>query len=72
MSYVRLSSAYNSTIFTTCCEVAICDDQQKCPSCGEDVFPFYKGMPDAERAEAAGGYFHHNTRMARWRAAYKR
>ena len=24
----------NSTMFTACCEVAICGDQAKCPHCG--------------------------------------
>ncbi len=27
----------NSTMFTECCEVAICDDQGLCPSCGREV-----------------------------------
>jgi len=27
----------NSTMFTQCCEVAICDDQTGCPSCGREV-----------------------------------
>jgi hypothetical protein len=69
MSSVRYSSATNSTFFTTCCQVAICDYQQKCPRCKTDVLPFYDGMSDADRDSAAGGYYNHNTRMARTRAA---
>ena len=28
---------HNSTMFTGCCGVAICDDQKCCPVCGRDV-----------------------------------
>ena len=62
-------SPYNSTKFTTCCETAICDDQQKCPRCQKDVYPFYEGMDRRDRDQAAGGYRNHNTRMARDSAA---
>lgn len=27
----------NSTMFTECCEVAICNDQPNCPRCGREV-----------------------------------
>ena len=27
----------NSTMFTQCCETAICDDEARCPSCGRKV-----------------------------------
>jgi hypothetical protein len=27
----------NSTMFTQCCGVAICNDQERCPSCEENV-----------------------------------
>jgi hypothetical protein len=27
----------NSTMFTMCCSVAICDDQPNCPHCGRPV-----------------------------------
>ena len=70
MSSVYLSSPTNSQMFTTCCHLAICDDQQKCPGCKQDVYPFYKGMSDREREEAAGGYYHHTTHLARWSRAY--
>lgn len=65
MASVFYYSRTNSTFFTTCCQVAICDDQQRCPACKEDVYPFYKGMTDKERDQAAGGYHNHNTQMAR-------
>jgi hypothetical protein len=65
MSGVKYDNPYNSTHFTTCCEVAILDYQQKCPSCREDVYPFHKNMSDDERRQAHGGYMHHNTTRAR-------
>ena len=65
-------SPTNSTHFTTCCQVAICDDQQKCPRCSKDVYPFYESMSEQERTEAAGGYYNHNTRLARHRAAMRK
>lgn len=69
MSGVFYDSPTNSTFFTTCCRVAICDHQQKCPQCRQDVYPFYSGMSDKERDEAAGGYYNHNTHMARMNSA---
>ena len=39
MSTVYLSSPTNSTFFTTCCSVAINDDQSQCPKCREVVEP---------------------------------
>ena len=39
MPSVYLSSFANSTMFTTCCSVAICDDQAKCPECKEVIEP---------------------------------
>jgi hypothetical protein len=69
LSTVRYSGPTNSTFFTTCCKVAICDDQQVCPRCREDVYPFYKGMSEEDRRQAAGGYYNHNTRMSRMSAA---
>lgn len=67
MSNVHYDSPYNSTHFTTCCSVAILDHEQRCPECKQDVYPFYKGMTEKERDEAAGGYYNHNTHMARHR-----
>ena len=37
MARVRFDSKTNSTKFTTCCGCAICDDESRCPSCGEEV-----------------------------------
>lgn len=72
MPSVFYANPFNSTFFTTCCKVAICDNQQKCPHCQKDVYPFCEGMSDKERAEAAGGYYNHNTHMARMGAAKRR
>lgn len=30
----------NSTFFTGCCQVAICDDEANCPHCGRPVVGF--------------------------------
>lgn len=65
MPGVYYCSGTNGTFFTTCCNVAICDDQQKCPVCKEDVYPFHEKMTEEERKQSAGGYYNHNTRMAR-------
>ncbi len=37
MSSVRFSSKTNSTLFTTCCNVAICNDQKQCPGCEQVI-----------------------------------
>jgi hypothetical protein len=37
MSGVFLSGHFNSTLFTSCCHVAICNDEDSCPKCGEEV-----------------------------------
>lgn len=39
MSTVYFDSRFNSTFFTTCCKVAINDDQANCPQCREEVNP---------------------------------
>jgi hypothetical protein len=65
MSSVLYDDPYNSTFLTSCCKVSIPDDQQQCPLCRKDVYPFFGGMTAQERAEAAGGYGNHNTHMAR-------
>jgi hypothetical protein len=57
MNRVFLCSPTNSTIFTLCCEVAICDDQAKCPCCGEEVYP---GVDATE----------HQRRVSRWNMAF--
>lgn len=51
MSTVYLCSPTNSTFFTTCCNAAINDHEEKCPVCNRDVTP--KGH--AARWEAAYG-----------------
>ena len=35
----------NSTMFTGCCHVAICDDQPNCPKCGRFVVGHDAGSP---------------------------
>jgi len=39
MPTVFLCSPYNSTMFTTCCQVAILDDQIHCPHCRKEITP---------------------------------
>lgn len=46
----------NSTMFTTCCEVAICNDQRRCPYCNREVIG-HDAKTDHERS------------MIRWRSA---
>ena len=42
-------SGTNSTMFTECCQVAICDDEQKCPACGKKVIGW--DQPQAQRSK---------------------
>lgn len=35
----------NSTFFTNCCNVAICDNQANCPSCGRHVVGWNEEIP---------------------------
>ena len=70
MPTVQLSGPTNSTMFTTCCGVAICDDQAACPRCGEDIYPFFEGMSNAEREKLALGAYSSPVRRLRWEAAY--
>lgn len=72
MSGVSYAGPTNSTLFTNCCQLAILDNQQKCPGCKQDVHPFYEGMSDDERERAAGGYYNHNTSTARHAQARRR
>ena len=65
MPGVYYCSPTNSTHFTTCCNVAIVPSQEKCPVCRLDVYPYDERMSDKQRAEAGGGYHHHNVNMAR-------
>lgn len=57
MQRVFLCSPTNSTMFTSCCHTAICDDQALCPRCGEEVYP----GKDATT---------HQRRLSRWEMAY--
>jgi len=57
MPTVFLCSSTNSTMFTTCCECAICNDQQYCPRCKQEITPYEPGNP-------------HETGMMRWEVAY--
>lgn len=43
MSEVYLDGPANSTMFTTCCEVAITDREQHCPLCSQEVTPHGHG-----------------------------
>lgn len=58
MATVFLDSPTNSTLFTTCCEVAVCDDQRLCPRCQQAVEP----QGRQARWEAAYGPFRHQRR----------
>lgn len=39
MATVYLCSPTNSTMFTTCCDCAVSDNQNACPNCGQAVEP---------------------------------
>ena len=39
MAGVRYSSPTNSTLFSTCCNCAVCDVETACPVCGEEISP---------------------------------
>lgn len=51
-------SGTNSTFFTRCCRVAICDDERRCPLCNMLVVGY----------DEPAGACRHN---ARWRHAYR-
>jgi len=54
---VRLCGLTNSTMFTDCCGVAICEDQERCPACKDKIIGW-----DEESNHARG--------LRRWRYAY--
>lgn len=56
---VFLCSPTNSQMFTNCCEVAICQDEKRCPSCNSLVVG-YDASSDHQRG------------LKRWRYAYKK
>jgi len=39
----------NSTMFTECCEVAICSDEPNCPKCGRKVIGWDLSIDERER-----------------------
>ena len=39
MAGVHFSSHTNSTKFTDCCQVAICDNEDRCPRCKNEIYP---------------------------------
>jgi len=49
MSSVYLCRPTNSTFFTTCCDVAVTDDENECPICKED-------LPEGHRAKWSIAY----------------
>ena len=51
-------SGTNSTMFTECCSVAICNDQRCCPKCGREIVGYN------EKTDYECG-------IARWRNATK-
>lgn len=57
MKSVYLCSPTNSTTFTRCCDVAICDDQSFCPRCKEEVHPGQEAT-------------NHQCHVARWNMAF--
>jgi len=54
---VHQDGLYNSTFFTNCCGVAICDDEAACPVCKQEVMPGKNVAP-------------HERNRARWDMAY--
>lgn len=61
MAGVYHCSPTNSTFFTRCCSVAICDHQALCPKCKNPVHPHYTG--DEELSD-------HERYTSRWNMAY--
>lgn len=64
-SGVQLSGPTNSTIFTTCCQTAINDNESRCPRCRELVYPYHDDMTEADRDE-----IYRDVGNLRWRRAY--
>jgi hypothetical protein len=52
---VFIDNPYNSTMFTSCCRVAITDSEKRCPKC--DLYVY--------------GWNSENIHKARWLMAYK-
>lgn len=58
------ANEFNSTFFTRCCEVAICDNQESCPGCGKQV------VPAKDRWKSASGEKHIAIQL-KWREKYR-
>lgn len=58
-TYPYLCSPYNSQMFTCCCHTAVCDNEERCPSCNAIVYGYVPGNK-------------HETNRNRWRYAFKR
>lgn len=65
MSSVHLCSQTNSQPFTTCCNVAICDDERQCPRCKAFVYPDHEDDDYLKIVRTD-----HERRIARWGQAY--
>lgn len=61
MSSVYLCSPTNSTMFTTCCNVAILEREKECPKCADIIYPFER--EDDQFSE-------NDIRRLRWSKAY--
>jgi len=58
------ANEFNSTFFTRCCEVAICNDQDKYPSCGKQVIPAHQRWSNATKEK-------HLATQLKWRENYR-
>ena len=56
---VHLCCSTNSTMFTNCCDCAICNDEKICPKCGSLIYGYDAGT-DHERG------------ITRWKMAFKK
>jgi hypothetical protein len=68
MAGVRYSGPNNSTLFSTCCDAAVCDDQACCPVCGEEIEPKdARSRHDKALRQQLGpdGYAAHRAHVAR-------
>ena len=61
-----LPSGTNSTFFTACCRVAICDDQDRCPVCKKLIIGYDK-KPGHERHQARWNHAYRRPNHKRWR-----
>ncbi len=67
MAGVHFSSLANSTLFTNCCDCAVCDDESLCPCCKVEIQPSSsRGRWGMAMAKQLGGY----DKLAKLRASY--